>query len=136
MGNFSLKIQLRYSDFDTQKFVNHSKICTFIETSYVYFISEKINPQWNVDFMPLVLRREITDFLIPIQSTSKPICVVNVSEVKGASFTLAINIIDEVTNQTYVVCQRVLVHIDLSAKRPSLLSTEVKEKLNLYKIIS
>ena len=136
MNNYCLKIQLRYSDYDTQKFINHSKICTFIETTYVYFLTEKINPSWNANNMPLVLRREITDFLIPIELYSDPICVLTVLEVKGASFMLKIDVIDEKTNKMYVTCERVLVFIDVNSKKPMPIDALSKEKLNQFKSIS
>ncbi|PTT75245.1 MULTISPECIES: acyl-CoA thioesterase [unclassified Chryseobacterium] len=132
MKTYTLQVQLRYSDFDAQKIVNHSKICTYIEMAYVEFLSKKINTDWNYDGMPLVLRKETTEFLLPIHSGSKPECTVSVLNIGGASFTLAVKVMDTVTGKLYVTAQRVLVGVNFEFKRPEALSHKVKEALKQF----
>lgn len=134
MDTFICKIQVRFNDFDSQKIVNHTKISEYIETAYVDFFKEKINTDWSYESIPLVLRKEITEFLIPVTGDSKPVCRIQVSEVRRSSFTLLIAVMDDDSAKTYAIAERVIVHIDFETKRPVSLDEMIKENLNLFKI--
>lgn len=133
MNSYSLKMQVRFSDYDSQKVVNHTKIYALIEAAYTSFFSKKINKHWNPDFMPLSLRTSNTDFLIPIKHGASPICVLDVREIGVSSFTLSITIIDEKTKKIYVKSTRVFVFINIEIHRPKPIAE--KEKMNLNKFL-
>lgn len=116
---FSYKIQLRYPDYDTQFLVNHSAICTYIESAYISFFIDFLKCNWNYAALPILLKKSITEFIHPIGIQSVPVCKIFVKEIRSKGVTLSISIIDEnISNLVYVTAERILIHVDLKTLEP------------------
>jgi acyl-CoA thioesterase FadM len=130
-NQFIYKVQVRYPDFDTQLFVNHSKICTYIESAYVSFFVDQIKAGWNYANLPILLKEEKTLFLKPITPTSPPICRLSVNEIRPKGVKLQIEIYDqEDKSKIYAIAERILIHVDLATVTPIHFPTEISNKLN------
>lgn len=123
---FKYKIQVRYPDFDTQCFVNHCKISSYIEGAYLAFFIEHIKTGWTFNHVPILLKSETTKFCKPITYTSKPICCVHVKEVRSKGVHLEIKIFDN-TNQNiiYVIANRIIIHVDIKKGKPIKFSKKI-----------
>lgn len=130
---FTQNIQLRYTDFDTQKFVNHSIICTYIELTYLNFVKYNINGDWVFSNLPIVLKQETTHYHKPITPECNPVCDLVVEEIKGSSFAMKI-IVRELDDeqQIYTSAYRELVYIDLENPRPKRLGISTIENLSKF----
>lgn len=122
---FVYSIQMRYGDFDTQCFVNHSKICSYIELAYLSFFTERIFVKWDFSHVPILLKAESTEFIKPIQKDAKPICSVEVVEVRSKGVQLKIIVEDRRrTKLTYAIAYRTLIYVDLKSIHPILFTNK------------
>jgi acyl-CoA thioesterase FadM len=130
---FEYKIQLRYPDFDTQKFVNHSKICTYVESTYISFLIDYIGTGWDFGKMPILLKKENTEYFRPITPHSAPICILKITDLRNKGIALNIEIVEgRDRSKVYTRAERTLIHVDLAAVKPMEFLPDVFEKLNLY----
>ena len=133
MSSFEYKIQPRYPDFDTQLFVNHSKICTYIESTYVSFLIDGINTGWSYANLPVLLKKESTDFLSPITPTSNPICKLVLKELRGKGINIEVTIYDEIEKErVYAKGERILIHVDLATVTPLYFPSSIVDQLKSF----
>ena len=123
---FEYKIQLRYPDFDTQLFVNHSKICTYVESAYISFFVDWVKTKWNYGHIPILLKTSTTEFFKPITPASSPVCRVVIKDVRSKGVHIEVQIVDNINRSIiYVKAERILIHVDLINAKPIVFSKKI-----------
>jgi acyl-CoA thioesterase FadM len=132
-NHFEFPLQLRYPDFDTQVFVNHAKISTFVESTYISFLIYELKTGWNFSYMPILLKNSQTEYFNPITYQASPVCVLNVIEVRRKGFSISVEIRDsKIEGVIYAKGLRTLIHVNLKTVTPVEWPNDIFEKLSSY----
>lgn len=130
---FRTRVQIEFKHLDTQCFVNHSNIYTYIENTYIYFFMKEIKTGWTFSNMPILLKESNTHFLKPIKEDSQLIAeleVINVRD-KGVEVCVKIKEIND-TARCYVIGRRVLIHCNLITGEPLNFDFDLYMRLKKY----
>lgn len=131
--SFYNSIEVEFKHLDTQKFVNHSNICTYIENTYIKFFMNDIQTGWTFSNMPILLKESNTQFLKPIVENSRLIAELVVLNVRSKGVEICVKINEETdTDICYAIGKRVLIHCDLTTCTPLLFNDTVFAKLEEY----
>ena len=130
---FRTTVDIEFRHLDTQKFVNHSNICTYIENTYIKFLMNDVQTGWTFSNMPILLKESNTQFLKPITEDSQLVAELIVLNVRSKGVEICVRL-NELTNVDicYAIGKRVLIHCDLAASIPLNFEDIVLVKLKEY----
>lgn len=131
---YSLKIQMRYTDFDPQINVNHMYYDSYIELTYLTFLREEVNPAWHFGNVRVQLYEKKNDkHPLPILPDSVPVVELSLLDIGHAHFTFLTRIYDERTpERIYFEGERKLVHVKWPERKAGRLPAECVGKIKQF----
>ena len=130
---FSIGVDIEFKHLDTQKFVNHSNIYTYIENTYINFFMKEIKTGWTFSNMPILLKESNTQFLKPIKEDSNLMAELEVINVRSKGVEVCVKIKEKKDMAVcYAIGKRVLIYCDLTTGLPLNFEEELFMKLKEY----
>lgn len=126
--------QVRFADLDPLNHVNNVQMLTYLEDARVAFLRWDTGDGTAVDggtLGAMVVARHEVDYVAPLLMRREPVRVeTRVTEVRGASFRLAYEILDD--ERVYLRAESVIVAYDLERQRSRRLTPAELEYLKGY----
>ncbi len=129
--DFSIPIQIRFSDIDGYLHVNNGVYFSYFEHARASYLQDLFD--WNVMEIGTVVGRVAIDYFKPIHLGDEVRGLVKCSRLGNASFDIEQYLIGETSEGTLVTfarCGRVLVSVDRHSLKPIPIPAEFREKLS------
>jgi acyl-CoA thioester hydrolase len=130
-GRFVYDVALRWSDMDAYGHVNNARFLTLYEEARVamFFVAARATGVWSMEEGIVIARHEI-DYLRPIDYGDPVRIEMWISEIRGASFTVAYELFDDgvLASRAKSVC----VPFNLTEQHPRRISEAEREFLRPY----
>jgi acyl-CoA thioester hydrolase len=129
--DFSIPIQIRFSDIDGYLHVNNGVYFSYFEHARASFLNNLCD--WNVMEVGTVVGRISIDYFKPIHLEDQITALVKCSRLGNASFDMEQYLVGKTANGsmvTFAQCNCVMVSVDRLSMKPTPIPDEFREKLS------
>ena len=130
--DFSIPIQIRFSDIDGYQHVNNGVYFNYFEHSRAAYLLDHCG--WNLMEVGCVVAHVGIDYFRPIHLSDTILVYVKCTKVGKTSFDLDQYIIGKTSDSEEVVfskCHCTLVSVDMKTMKPTLIPAEYRSKLEV-----
>jgi len=127
---FSIPIQIRFSDIDGYMHVNNGVYFNYFEHARAIYLYDRC--QWDIMQVGTVVGKIEIDYLCPIHLTDQVEALVRCSKIGNASFHLEQVLLGknkEGQNLVFAKCTCVMVSVDMKTMKPVPVPSQYREKL-------
>ncbi len=130
---FMMTVAVEFKHLDTQNYVNHSNLYTYIENIYIMFFMKEIKTGWRFSNMPILLKESSTRFFKPVTEYSELTGELEVIGLRSKGVEIQVTLRDSnIPNLIYVSGKRTLIHCDLESGNPKDFSSAIFQRLKYY----
>lgn len=129
--DFSLSIQVRFSDIDGYEHVNNGVYFSYFEHARASYLNDLFD--WNVMEIGTVVGRVAIDYFKPIHLGDEVTGLVKCVRLGNASFDIEQYLIGKTSDGhlvTFAHCTCVMVSVDRYSMKPTPIPTEFRDKLS------
>lgn len=127
LGNFdfSVPIQVRFSDIDGYMHVNNGIYFNYFEHARALYLYERCG--WNIMEVGTVVARIELDYLKPIHMEDQVKAFVRCSRIGNTSFDLEQVLLDESGEKIFATCKTIMVSVSMKNMNPVPIPSEYRE---------
>lgn len=125
---FRHPVEVRFRDLDALGHVNNAVYLTYFESARIAWW-QHVTSRPGLSGLDMILARVEVDFRAPVEYGTRLVVGVRCASIRRSSFVVESAIVDPGSSRLAAEARKVLVYYDYSAKRPSLLPEELRQKL-------
>jgi len=129
--DFSIPIQVRFSDIDGYLHVNNGVYFSYFEHARASYLNDLFD--WNVMEIGTVVGRVSIDYFKPIHLEDQITALVKCSRLGNASFDMEQYLVGKTADGnlvTFAHCSCVMVSVDRNSMKPTPIPNEFRDKLS------